>query len=514
MFEKSRRALALAALALAAPALAGCTALGSDDAEGARIGAGTAQVSLASIKAQRPNIFMVTVDDMTASDLAYMPNVRRMIGDKGVQLDNGIAPTPICVPSRASVLTGQYAHNHNALGITGRFGGVTSMDERDTLPVWLSRAGYDTYFVGKYLNGYGKGKPGSVGAPKHVPDGWTGWEGSLDPATYDANRSLMNRNGKVVSEKGFNSDAFARRAAKVLSAPQRKVRPWYMWLNFVAPHFSGPREADDPTPFSGKQRMLVRTPAVAPRDRNTFSRLKLEQKPSMLRSDKSKYVLGTRDKWSARGKRALIELRQQRVESLQAVDRAVGSHVRLLERKGMADNTLMVFTSDNGFLVGEHSLKGKTWFYDESLEVPLVMRGPGIPQGSHNATIVTTADLPVMFAGLAGVTPPSDVDGVDVMDALRTGETVDRVVPVAAWGDHVMADRPLYTGIRVGERWTYARLRNGREEMYDLTGDPYQLRNLARSSAHSGVLATLRTLNRTMAECRTDGCDVEVPSGL
>ncbi|CAM3222465.1 sulfatase [Nocardioides dubius] len=491
--------------ATAALALAVCAVSGVVNPTLAATAPTSAPQSLAAAGPTRPNILLITVDDAAASDLRWMPQVRRLIGRHGVQATNALAPTPLCVPARATLLTGQYAHNHGALGIRGRHGGVTSLDDRDTLPVWLRRAGYDTYFVGKYLNGYGRATP-----KRYVPPGWTGWRGSVDPFTYNYARTVTNRDGRIVRDARYSTDSFARLANQAIRREGRDADPFYLWVNYVAPHKGGPREPDDPRHrIKGHQ---IATPAVAPRHRDRFDHVRLPKVPSLFKTPGRSFVNATKRPWAKRARVALRESYQQRIESLRAVDEAVGSHVRALRRSGQLEETLIAFTSDNGFLVGQHNLNGKLWFYQEAVQVPLVIRGPGVAKGLTVDGVVSHADLPVTFAAAAGATPTRQVDGLDLRPLLAGGREIggqsvdERVVPIAAYPITARSTKRLYSGVRVGNRWSYAVSPSGVEEIYDLRRDRYQLDNLARSTAHAPQRAWLRALARQYRACAGTAC--------
>lgn len=452
---------------------------------------------------RQPNILMVTTDDMSMDDLAYMPRVRKQLVRQGTTLTNGLAPTPLCVPARASLLTGQYTHNHRALGVKGTYGGLRSFQDNRTLPTWLQDAGYDTLFVGKYLNGYGKN-----GTRRYVPPGWTSWHGSVDPHTYIFKRTVLNNNGTVTRKKQYNTDGFGAKVDQLLSKPRRTTKPWYMWVNYVAPHFGGPREPDDPLKSKKRTRRTPATTSPAPRHRNMFKNKSLPNKPNIFHRDETKHVSKTQWKRSARNRREIREVHQQRLEALQAVDQAVGKHLRVLRRTGQLANTVVVFSSDNGFAVGEHNMLGKFWFYEDSLKVPIVVRGPGVPAGVRNATPVTTVDLPVTFASLAGATPTRAVDGADVMPAIRSRREVERVIPIEGYAPTARTERRIYSGIRYGNEFTYARLGAGgaKEELYDLVKDPYQLRNVARVGKYAETLALMRSLDERYRNCAGASC--------
>ncbi|MGD9960424.1 sulfatase family protein [Nocardioides sp.] len=447
----------------------------------------------------KPNLLMITVDDAAQVDLRYMPHVQRLLADQGVTLNNGIAPTPICVPARASLISGQYAHNHGALTINGAGGGFEAFQDDDTLPVWLQKAGYDTLFIGKYLNGYGE-----RGSNTYVPPGWTDWRATVDPTTYNFLRPTVNNNGTNVRHDEYSSNLFSDLSTDMLSAPQRKKRPWYLWVNYVAPHTGGPNEADDPVNTHPDDPKPVKTTTPDKRDQNTFSDLALPDKPNMFENTDDKAIIrATHRVWSEDRKEELVEAHQQRVEALQSVDRAVARTVQTLRRTGQLDNTYIVFTSDNGYVLGEHNLEGKLWYFREIVGIPMYVRGPGLRAGSVSSTPVTNADWAPTFAALAGATPTRPVDGLDVMPWLE-GPATTRVVPIEAYPVQG-GTTPRYTGVVVGP-WTYVRSIGGREELYYRKVDPWQINNLRRDPRFRTQLRALSALTDQYADCAASTC--------
>jgi len=470
-----------------------------------RVLPGTAVPTDYTAPRRQPNILLVTVDDAARGDLRYMPNVRRTLIDQGTTFPNAIAPTPICVPARASLLTGQYAHHHGAVTITGEGGGFNAFKDGRTLPTWLQRAGYDTMFVGKYLNGYGDStadKPDT-----YVPPGWDEWRGSLDPTTYDYSLARQNVDGKIRTTRRYNTDVFADDTDQLLAQPARRKAPWYLWVNYVAPHFGGPVDRDDPLVKYPNRPRVPRTASPAPRDRNRFEDLPLPRTPNMFErdvSDKPPPSPARVRTYDRVDRKIFREERQQRIEALQSVDRAVAGHVATLRRTGQLDDTLVVLTSDNGFVVGEHNIEGKLWHYSEITGIPVVMRGPGIPQGQTRPVAVTNPDLPVTFSAVAGADPLREVDGINVLAHLGR-DPGTRVVPIEAYQVNATSRAPLYTGVRVGP-WTYVRYRRGGEEVYDHTTDRYELRNLAKVARYRPQVNELRRLTRTYRDCEGATC--------
>lgn len=385
----------------------------------------------------KPNVLLITTDDMMIGDLAFMPHTRRLLARQGVNLTEGIAPTPICVPARASLLTGQYTHNHGAHTIEGPQGGFASFNDRNTLPVWLRAGGYRTVFAGKYLNSYG------VKNPRYIPPGWDHWYGSVDMTTYAFYGTRYNENGTVVKHSAHNSDVLADYTTNEIERSARGKRPWFMWVNYVAPHHGGGKESDDPDSFG--------TTRPADRHRNRFRNQTLPKGPEMFIRGQGPYGKG---RLSPALRRDIRELYQQRLESLLSVDEAVRDSVRALRRTRQLDDTYIIFTSDNGFLTGHHNSVGKLVPFNQSLRIPIVARGPGIPRGRISRTPTTNPDLAVTIAAIAGVKPGRKVDGVPMLRYWKTRRTFQRPIPLVAYP---VADgrRPMYTGLREGRGPTY-----------------------------------------------------------
>jgi arylsulfatase A-like enzyme len=452
---------------------------------------------------KHPNLLMVTVDDASWNTMRYMPHLQRLMADQGLTLRNGLAPTPICVPARASLLSGQYAHNHGAVTINGEGGGVAAFDEDRTLPVWLQQAGYRTMFVGKYLNGYGE-----QDAPTYVPPGWTSWNGTVDPSTYNFTSPTVNENGTLRTYHRYNTSVISDLSNRLVSQSAEVNRPWYMWVNYVAPHVGGGTEADDPASIYPDDKQPVSTTRPAARDAGTFSWLGLDKGPDMFEKDTSDKVVirATHTTWPAYRRHELQIAYDQRVESLQAVDRALARTFRTLRETHQLRNTYVVFTSDNGYVLGEHNLQGKLWYFRDITGVPMYIRGPGLPRGRVSRTPVTNADWAPTFAALAGATPTRTVDGVDVMPWLTSGA---RARPVPIEGYPVKGGlTPLYTGVIDGP-WTWVQGRAGRGELYRLSVDPYQDHNLAKDPRYQGQKRKLREMTKHYADCSGSTCPTD-----
>ncbi len=380
---------------------------------------------------KHPNLLMITVDDASWNTMKYMPHLRHLMADEGITLRNGLAPTPICVPARASLLSGQYAHNHGAVTINGEGGGVAAFDEHRTLPVWLQHAGYRTMFVGKYLNGYGE-----QDAPTHVPPGWSSWHATVDPSTYNFVRPTVNNNGTLRTYHRYStsviSDISNRPARTAYDAPPALVHVGELRR---APH----RRARRPRTTRRRSTRTTRIPSRPPRPRSatpgTFSWLDLDKKPDMFEKDTSDKVMIRATHTHVAGvppQRAEDRLRPAgRVAAGRGPVRWRGPSAPCSETHQLR-RTYVVFTSDNGYVLGEHNLTGKLWYFRDISGIPMYIRGPGLPHGRVSRTPVTNADWAPTFASLAGAKPTRKVDGVDVMPWLTSGARA-RPVPVEGY---------------------------------------------------------------------------------
>ncbi len=443
---------------------------------------------------ERPNVLVVTVDDLASVDMPYLPRVRRLMEKGGVAFSDALAPTPLCAPSRASLLSGQYAQNHGVLSITGPSGGYAAFTDQDTIATAHQAAGYDTLFTGKYINGYGKN-----GTEQDLPAGWTDWRATIDPSTYNFINPKMNCNGVIARAQGYTTDVMTAHAQEMISA-DRGGRPWFAWVNFVAPHTGGPAGPGDPKLLYRDTTAAFETTVPHPRDRNYFRKVPLPLLPSSFPDGDAlvpAHAPANAKRFDALQKRALDIVYQRRIEAARGLDRAMAKLIRTLRKTKQLDRTLIVFHSDNGYAIGPHNMNGKRFHYDESLRVPLYLRGPGLPQGVVVPTAVTIPDVVATIFAATGVEPPRPLDGVDLLPWISAPAQV-RVVPIASWA----ADqaRWQYRGVRLGP-WTYVEYRRGGAELYNRDSDPYEVQNLADDPAYADVSATLSTLTERYRAC-------------
>ena len=438
-----------------------------------------------SSPALRPNVVMIMTDDQTLESMRVMPNVKTLLADQGVTFDNNFVSYSLCCPSRATYLTGQYAHNHGVWGNSAPNGGYYKLDSTNTLPVWLNRAGYQTMHIGKYLNGYGTRNA------REVPPGWGLWYGSVDPTTYRYYNYTLNENGTTVNYgtgvANYQTDVYARKAVSLIAAQSADPRPFFLSVAFLAPHAGGPRDPDDP---SGQG-----TPSPAPRPRNGFRTQPRPTPPSFNEADVS-------DKPAAIRNRPLLtvarinkirENYQQRLESLLAVDEAVAQIVNQLSAIGKLDQTYIIFTSDNGFMHGEHRVpQGKVVLYEPSIRVPLIIRGPNLPAGVHRSQFVENIDLAPTIVDVTDAQPGRVMDGKSLIPFAKDS--------LLHSGRDLLLETPTYAAIRT-PNWLYAEHVTGEKEFYNLARDRDELNSLQNDVG----LTTMRT-NLAARLARLRGC--------
>ena len=426
----------------------------------------------------RPNVLLIITDDQHPRALDSMPNVLAQIAARGARFDNAFASTPICAPSRASILTGLYPASHgvHSNGIQqedGTWGdAAAAFEDSSTLATWLDQSGYATALVGKYLNHYHDLSP-------YVPPGWDEWYVFVEDAGLFFDYTL-NENGTHVrygsDDADYATDVLAGHALDFVE--RHSDEPFFLVLSFSAPH--------SPSTAAPRHRgELAKLPPWRP---PSWSEPVAESKPGWLRQL-------TRSVEDA----GLAERTRHRVSQLEAllsVDEAIGKLLRLLDERGVGDETIVVFTADHGLHWGEHRWTGKQLPYEESIRVPLLVRYPGRwPAASRHAELALNVDIAPTILQLTGVRPDRASEGRSLVGL--AGETG------GGWREAVLLEHfaggflvPPWRAVRSG-RHKLVRSGVGFWELYDLEADPYELRNLAKDPAY---VKTRRRLARHLRQ--------------
>ncbi len=426
---------------------------------------------LSKVAAGQPNIILILTDDQNLSDVDSMPNVLSLISEQGTAFSNYFVNVSLCCPSRASILLGQNAHNHQVYSNLPPDGGFERFyelgHENSTLATWLQAAGYHTALFGKYLNGY----PGDLDT--HVPPGWTEWYGVI--GSYFDYR--INENGKIISygsdSLDYETDVLSR---KVTDFIRRAPTPFFVYLAPAAPH-----KPSTPAPRHANRFAS----AVAPQP-VSYDEADVSDKPAWIRA-----MLPLTN-----GEKNRINDRyRNRLRTLLAVDEMVKSLIDTLIATKQLDNTYIFFTSDNGFEQGEHRIKqGKQTPYEEAIHVPLFIRGPGVPVRVKDQLAVNI-DLAPTILELAGTVAPSALDGHSLLPLLgnRNPASWRVALIIEHWANpDTLSDRaiPEYQLLRTQNQVYIEYPTTGEREFYNLWADPYQVENIA-GSAPPGVLSKM-----------------------
>lgn len=404
--------------------------------------------------AERPNIVFVLTDDLDSRSMKYLDGLRNTMGQHGTTFQRAYVSDSLCCPSRATILRGQYPHNHGIKSNVPPAGGHdkfrSTMKDQSTVATWLNNAGYQTKFIGKYLNDYNE---------MYIPPGWDEWFGWL--GEYESQK--VNDDGKVFQVQGHDTDLFANESVDYIRRASANPAPFFLSVWTRAPH----------------------QPAIpAPRYADRFQNTALPRPPSFDEADVSDKPRFIRDmpRLSDRDVSKMRRLHQDRLASMLSVEDLLQNVISTLRETGELDNTYIFFTSDNGYHLGQHRMtQGKRTAYEEDIRVPLLVRGPGVPANRVLKHQVLNNDFAPTFARLAGVTPPAFVDGksmVPLLDASpptvsgwRTGFLTENWRTDAVGGT---SDAPTYKALRT-QSFLWNRYVNGERELYDMRNDPNQL---------------------------------------
>ncbi|HXV04347.1 MAG TPA: sulfatase [Solirubrobacterales bacterium] len=521
----------------------------------------------------RPNFVVIQTDDQTldglyaafvpypgAPPLRAMPNTLRLIAKGGMTFDRYYVSYSLCCPSRVTLLTGRYAHNHNVRGNVPPLGGYTGFATRGAMhhniAVWLDQAGYRTIHIGKFLNGYGDA-PYDDG--RTVPPGWDAWHTVLNPDTRHAFYGYsMNDNGSIDGPFGdpgnpetreygvrddpgcpfapanglpcyYETDHLSLQAVEEIHATPPE-RPFYLQLDYTAPHGDF-RHPAGPEPAPRHYGWFEGAPLPHSRSEG-LDEANVSDKPSFIRDAP---------------RLTPTELHTYRVyydkvlESLRSIDDGVGWIFQALAQTHRLGDTYVIFTSDNGFFFGEHRLAGgKFLAYEPSTHLPFLIRGPGIERGARSGELVANIDIAPTVLALAGVKPDASVDGRSMVPFLRDPKLrSNRPIlfesfvgtndveengggPPAATASAAGVSRRRgastsigappkdYSGIRLGP-WKYTEWPNGEKELYNVENDPNELNNRVREPNLFPIRSFLHRQLLRLKTCAGRTCREEAP---
>ncbi len=449
--------------------------------------------------AKPPNIVVILMDDVRWDDIgAYghpwvrTPNIDRL-ATEGIRFDLAFAATPLCSPNRACLLTGQYAHAH---GIGDNVDRSELSHRLATFPRILHDAGYATAYIGKWHMGIDD-------SPRPGFDYWLSIQGQgryFDPE--------MNENGERKTIPGYITDILTDKSVDFIR--QTRDKPFLLYLAHKAVHpniFQYADSSTEPTPADGG----FGVGAVHDRHRDLYAGLEIKRTPNARSYGEGKPALqrvlpglpplgpttGTPD-----------DVIRNRMRLLTAADEGIGRIFIALETGGRMDNTMIVFTSDQGYFYGEHGLsEERRLAYEEISRLPLLVRyPPWIDPGSVVGELVLSIDLAPTLLEAAGLVVPPSMQGRSLVPLLKGEPRPDwrRSILIEYFSDTVMPRLVTmgYQAVRT-DRWKYIRYTelNGMDELYDLEADPYEIRNLINDPAAGQELEKMKgELQKLLAE--------------
>ena len=431
---------------------------------------------------RRPNVIVILADDQRGDAVGYehprdragsvpaMPSVVDRLARSGVTFSHAYASSPVCGPSRAALLTGQYANRNGLFNNEGLLGGQFFGD-RNTLALWMKNGGYRTGFFGKYMNEYPR-RWATPRRPPIVPAGWDDWRVFNHAESIPHSGFSMVENGSVVSysASAYSTDVLGDQALAFVDAALEDERPFFLWISTATPHF----------PW---------TPA--PRHRGAFAASPLHAPPSLFEpdvSDKPAWVASLAGD-SLLKRLRMEQLRRSQLEMQLSADELVAVLMAKLDALGITDDTAIIYTSDNGHGWGEHRWLSKGCAWEECARVPLIVRYlPLAPLARMDDALVSLVDIAVTVADLGDVIAPPDRDGRSLQRTLDGTDTEPRTDVLVE--SHIA---PLLRWVTLREqRYKLIAYENGELELYDLADDPHELQNLAGVGDQQGRLADMR----------------------
>jgi N-acetylglucosamine-6-sulfatase len=418
---------------------------------------------LPRINDERPNFLIIITDDQRYDTMTYMPNTQSLIFDQGVTFSHGYITTPFCCPSRASILTGMYAHNHYVHVNEDKLNFPTLVED-------LHGNGYYTGLVGKYLNSW-------KGEARPEFDYWVSFFGGTIPNYYDPD---LNINGKWEKKTGYITYLFKDYVIQFLDQATRQRKPFLLLFTPNAPHAPY-------TPLKEDKVLYTDLPPYRP---PSYNEEDISDKPASI---------ANRPPLTEEDSVQIENIRRRQIQTLVSLDRSIGEIMKKLQESGELDNTVVIFISDNGKHWGEHRMDTKSTAYEESVRVPFGMRYPAlIPTPRVEDKLVANIDIAPTLYDLSETPIPNSVDGLSLVDLLSGGDQWRSHVLLEAW-----PDRGHWTAIHTGQ-YIYIETDDDLSEFYDLEADPFELTSMIDEPEYQSTILELKEILTKEKQPRTN----------
>ncbi len=486
-----------------------------------------------------------TYTDPQGHQVPVMRHTLRLLGRGGVTFANYYVSDSLCAPSRATYLTGEYAHNNGVKGNneeTSNEGGypnfIRSPAGHHNLAIWLQRAGYRTIHIGKFSNRYGEPP---LGIPTEEPPGWSDWETLIgESSNHHFYGYRLNDNGEVQGPFGnidyeptepdscpnyappesggctYQTDVLTQRAQEQINVSTQLEEPFFLALDYVAPH-------GDEHPPAG--------PEPAPRYYDSLASVRLPRGPNFNEANVSRKPIYIRDlsRLNPGQIHSITVEYQKELESLRSVDDGVARLISTLKQDGQLQDTYIFFISDNGYFEGEHRVKRSKFLpYESSTHLPMLLRGPGLKPDTTSDALVANVDLAPTILQITGARADWPLDGFSMLPyaehPFRRSQravllesffgSISDAAEAAAESEKDNSAPPVsYVGIRVGP-YKYVEYVNGESELYDLQTDPYEMHSEVDNPKFLAVRDFLARELRKLRSCSGKSCRREIAAHL
>ncbi|CAH0051946.1 unnamed protein product [Clonostachys solani] len=474
---------------------------------------------------QKPNFIFIMTDDQDShlNSLDYQLVVQKQFIQMGTSFKKHFCTVALCCPSRVSLLTGRAAHNTNVTDVNPVSGYTKFIAEGlndNYLPVWLQAAGYNTYYAGKLMNGQ---TPATYNNP--FAAGWTRSDFLLDPNTYIFNNATMVLdNGSVETHTGkYSTDLIANRSVEFLGDAINSKKPFFLGITPIAPHSETLLTPSGP---------IFKAPVPADRHKDLFPDAKVPRTPNFNPDvPGSVNYFATLPRLTDDQVQYNDDYYRRRLQSLQAVDDLVSAVISKLEsHPEVLANTYLFYTSDNGYHIGQHRLPpGKSCNTEEDINIPFIVRGPGIAAGKVATFPTSHTDIVPTLFELAGIPLHENFDGQPIpltKKSQKSNKQKQEHVNVEFWGEGIMegtlyshladqVSKNTYKTLRVVAEnydFSYTVWCTNEHELYDMKTDPYQMKNLYGSKAATSsfnipdLTERLDSLLLTLKSCKGKSC--------